>query len=61
MSTFSPHNHNHAFARAGVCSPFTSSAQDGERSESMLPHAQEAGAKSSGQLAVFFFSTRRTR
>ncbi len=54
-------SHNHTFARAGVCSPFTSSAKDGERPESMLPHAQEAGTKSSGQLAVFFSSTRRTR
>lgn len=61
MKTFSPHNHNHAFARAGVCSPFTNSAQDGERPEFMLPHAQEAGTKNSGQLAVFFFSTRRTQ
>lgn len=53
--------HNHTFARAGVCSPFTSSAKDGERSEFMLPHAQEAGTKNSGQLVVFFFLTRRTR
>lgn len=53
--------HNHAFARAGVCSPFTSSAQDGERPELMLPHAQEAEAQSLGELAVFFFSTRRNQ
>lgn len=53
--------HNHTFVRVGVCSPFTSSAKDGERPEFMLPHAQEAGTKSPGQLAVFFFSTRRTR
>jgi hypothetical protein len=61
MKNFVP-PHNHTFARTGVCSPFTSSAQDGERPESMLPHAQEAERSHAlGELAVFLFSTRRKK
>ena len=61
MKNFVP-PHNHTFARTGVCSPFTRPAQDGERPESMLPHAQEAGSLTAlGELAVFFFSARRKK